>query len=49
MIGVPTYWREGGRDAVTGDELKELHDIIMEADVVSPWTVGRYNTPKTAQ
>ena len=25
MLGVPTYWREGGRDAVTGDQLKALH------------------------
>ena len=49
MVGVPTYWREGGRDAVTGDDLELLHDILMMADVVSPWTVGRYRNPKAAQ
>ena len=25
MVGVPTFWRNGGGDAVTGDELKQLH------------------------
>ena len=41
MVGVPTYWRE-----LKNDSLKDpvLHDIIKLADVVSPWTVGRYKT-----
>ena len=41
MIGVPTYWRE-----LKNDSLKDpaLHEIIKLADVVSPWTVGRYKT-----
>ena len=41
MMGVPTYWRE-----LTNDALKEpaLHEIVKLADVVSPWTVGRYKT-----
>lgn len=41
MIGVPTYWRE-----LRNDSLKDplLHEIIRLADVVSPWTVGRYKT-----
>ncbi|MBI1374103.1 MAG: xylosidase/arabinosidase [Phycisphaera sp.] len=46
MLGVPSYWREGGRDAVN-DAL--LHEIIKQADVISPWTVGRYQTPAQAQ
>ena len=45
MVGVPTYWREGGRDAVAGDQLKLLHQILVTVDVVSPWSVGRYRTP----
>lgn len=45
MLGVPTYWREGKRDAVSDPRLRE---IIELADVVSPWTVGRYRTPKEA-
>lgn len=43
MIGVPTYWRELKNDALN-DPL--LHEIIQEADVVSPWTVGRYGSPE---
>ena len=41
MIGVPTYWRE-----LKNDSLKDplLHEIIKLADVISPWTVGRYKT-----
>ncbi|MBM3858069.1 MAG: xylosidase/arabinosidase [Verrucomicrobia bacterium] len=39
MLGVPTYWRELKRDAVADPA---LHDIIRLADIVSPWTVGRY-------
>jgi hypothetical protein len=39
MLGVPTYWRTHDRDAVNDPALGEL---ILKADVVSPWTVGRY-------
>ena len=49
MLGVSTYWREGGRDTVTGDSLKKLHELILLADVVSPWSVGRYETIANAQ
>ncbi|NQT85538.1 xylosidase/arabinosidase, partial [bacterium] len=43
MLGVPTGWRVLNRDAVRD---KALHDVILQADIVSPWTVGRYRTPK---
>lgn len=46
MVGVPTYWRELKNDA-TSDPA--LHDIIALADIVSPWTVGRYGTPDRAR
>ncbi len=39
MLGVPTYWRTLTRDSVTD---KKLHDVLRLADIVSPWTVGRY-------
>lgn len=39
MVGVPTYWRELRNDALKDPA---LHEIIRLADVVSPWTVGRY-------
>ncbi len=45
MLGVPSYWREGIRDAVD-DAI--LHETIRLADVVSPWTIGRYRTPGEA-
>lgn len=44
MLGVPRYWREGGRDAVTGDDLKTLHSLISKVEVISPWAVGRFST-----
>ena len=45
MIGVPTYWRERKNDAATD---ASLHEIMALADIVSPWTVGRYRTPEQA-
>lgn len=40
LLGVPTYWREFGRDCI---EDEKLHDVIKMADVVHPWFVGRFN------
>ncbi len=45
MLGVPTYWRTLERDAVND---KALLELIAKADIVSPWTVGRYSTPEQA-
>lgn len=39
MLGVPTQWRELKADAVRDSA---LHELLRMADVVSPWTVGRY-------
>lgn len=46
MLGVPTGFRELTRDAVTNTA---LHEVIQLADVVSPWTVGRYRGPVEAK
>ena len=46
MLGVPTGWRTLSRDAVDDEK---LHAIICQADIVSPWTVGRYRTPRQAK
>jgi hypothetical protein len=45
MLGVPTGWR-----TLDGDALKDkkLHDIIRRADIISPWMVGRYDSPSAA-
>jgi hypothetical protein len=39
MLGVPTGWRNLDRDAISDPE---LHAVLQLADVISPWTVGRY-------
>ncbi len=41
LVGVPTGWRTLDRDSVRDPA---LHRIIAKADIVSPWTVGRYRT-----
>jgi hypothetical protein len=41
MLGVPTGWRELKRDAVKNPA---LHEVLRRADVISPWTPGRYRT-----
>jgi len=45
MLGVPTYWRTLDHDCVKDPT---LHELILKADIVSPWTVGRYSTPTAA-
>ena len=46
MIGVPAHWRELSDDAVNDPKLL---DVIKMADIVSPWTVGRYTNPAGAR
>ncbi len=41
MLGVPTYWRELGRD--TGKDPR-LHEVLRKIDIIHPWTIGRYGT-----
>lgn len=45
MLGVPTGWRALDRDSVRDEA---LYEVIALADVVSPWTVGRYRNPSEA-
>lgn len=45
MIGVPTYWRTLDRDALKDPKLLECAAL---ADIISPWTVGRFGTPDQA-
>jgi hypothetical protein len=46
LLGVPTGWR-----TLDGDSVKDpaLHRVVGKADVVSPWTVGRYRTPEEVE
>ena len=39
VVGVPTWWRTLYNDCL--DDAM-LHKIVMMADIVSPWTVGRF-------
>jgi hypothetical protein len=45
VLGVPFYWRSGRNDAVDDPSLKE---VILAADVIAPWPVGRYSNPEGA-
>ena len=45
MLGVPTWWRTLNRDSVPD---KALHDVVLAADIVSPWAVGRCDSPESA-
>ncbi len=44
MIGSPSGWRNLERDALPDPE---LHEVLKLADVISPWTVGRYRSLET--
>lgn len=46
MLGVPCFWRTLDRDAIPDPA---LHEVMALADVISPWAVTRYHSPKTAQ
>ncbi|MEQ8209907.1 MAG: glycoside hydrolase family 71/99-like protein [Lacipirellulaceae bacterium] len=46
MLGVPYYWREQGPDTVDDPRFIE---VIKQADIISPWAVGRYGTVEDAQ
>ncbi len=45
MLGVPSYWRDQTRDTMNDPH---LHDVLRKADILSPWSVGRYSTPAQA-
>ncbi|HBE63312.1 MAG TPA: hypothetical protein DDX19_11345 [Rhodopirellula baltica] len=46
MLGIPTGWRELNRDCVTDPAVRSIFEM---ADVISPWTPGRYRNPEQAQ
>lgn len=45
MLGIPTGWRDLHRDAKADPA---LHEALRLADVLSPWTIGRYRNPEEA-
>ncbi|MBK1825871.1 glycoside hydrolase family 71/99-like protein [Haloferula rosea] len=46
MLGIPTGWRTRERDALTDDR---LHEVLLLADILSPWSVGRFGNLKGVQ
>lgn len=45
IAGVPWHWRGLKADAV---EDPKLHEVLRSADIISPWSVGRYGSSKDA-
>jgi len=45
IVGVPYWWRQLGRDTVDNPK---LHELLIEADIVMPWSVGRTRSPDEA-
>lgn len=39
MLGMPTYWRSLTNDT---EPDSRIHDVIRMADIIHPWTIGRY-------
>ena len=42
LLGVPTGWRNLERDSLS---TPVVHEVLKLADVISPWTIGRYRSP----
>ena len=43
VIGTPTHWRKQEDDSLKDPK---LHEVLKHADIISPWTVGRYRDLK---
>jgi hypothetical protein len=43
MLGTATGWREQDKDALQDED---LHRVLLKADILSPWSVGRFGTLK---
>jgi len=46
MLGIATGWRRQDRDAL---EHPYLHEVLLLADVLSPWSVGRFRDLRGVQ
>jgi hypothetical protein len=46
MLGMPTNWRDGVKDA---GPFADWEPVYRAADIISPWMVGRYRNAKQAR
>lgn len=42
LLGVPTYWRQGGGDAISGSEHTRMIELIKQVDAIMPWHTSRF-------
>ena len=42
MLGVPTHWRGGGRDCISGAEHDKMLELLKTVDIIQPWHTSRY-------
>lgn len=45
LLGVPCYWRTQSKDCIADTK---LHALLEKADIISPWSVGRFGTAQDA-
>jgi glycoprotein endo-alpha-1,2-mannosidase len=43
LLGVPTYWLQGGNDCISGSEHTKMIDLIRKIDVIMPWHTSRFS------
>ncbi|MCK4749106.1 MAG: hypothetical protein KAT15_18765, partial [Bacteroidales bacterium] len=48
MLGVPTNWRLGGGDCITGTEHTKMLELIKTVDIIQPWHTSRYTRDQMA-
>lgn len=42
MIGVPTRWRSGGGDCISGTEHDKMIALLKKIDIIHPWHTSRF-------
>jgi glycoprotein endo-alpha-1,2-mannosidase len=43
LLGVPTYWLQGGNDCITGSEHTKMLELIRKVEIIMPWHTSRFN------